>query len=206
MSSAVEKHHRLEMDKPTGLFSVLTNTCWWTFTHGPVEWQGERIIGTPHVVQAWKLPGDLFNLENETYVKVLQVTKDATIFHPAGYKEILHTSWGGWSPTEFTFRVGTWEFKRGIFAEKHGSCGALLPSLGLCPWSFSEARMFASVPCLVWLTVQFRPRVRRYAMVLHFERLLVGHTGANIMMIYHPVVPVELMSVALRSRRNLDAQ
>ena len=80
------------------------------------------------------------------------------------------------------------------------------PAGGLCHLSFNEASMFACVPCLVWLRVQFRPRERRYAMVLHFERLLVGHTGANIMMIYHPVVPIELMNVALHTRRNLDAQ
>jgi len=103
---------------------VLTNQYWWSFTHGPVEWQGERVIGSPEVVQAWMLPGDLYDYVNGIYTKVSQVTKGVTIFHPANYKEIVHTSWGGWSPHAFTFRVDTWQFKRGLFAEKGGSCCA----------------------------------------------------------------------------------
>jgi len=41
-------------------------------------------------------------------------------------------------------------------------------------------------------------------MVLHFERKVPGHTSANIFMIYHPVVPENLESVAVSTKRNLD--
>jgi len=102
----------------------LTNQYWWSFTHGPLEWQGERVVGSPDIVQTWKLPGELYDLVSGSYVKVTQVTKGNTIFHAAGFKEIMPTSWGGWSPLAFTFRVSTWQFKRGLFAEKNGSCCA----------------------------------------------------------------------------------
>jgi hypothetical protein len=42
-------------------------------------------------------------------------------------------------------------------------------------------------------------------MVLHFERRLAHHTAANIFMIYHPLVPDNLASVATSPLRNLDA-
>ena len=66
-----------------------------------LEWQGEWIIGSPSVLQMWKLPGDLCNLVDGSYIKVSQVTKGQTTFHSVNYKEILHTSWGGWSPHAF---------------------------------------------------------------------------------------------------------
>ena len=103
---------------------MLTHQYWWSFTHGPVEWQGEQVIGSPSVTQAWKLRGDLYDLVNGSFTKVSQVTKGQTVFHSTNEKEILHTSWGGWSPHAFTFRVGTWQFKRGLFVEKNGSCHA----------------------------------------------------------------------------------
>ena len=121
LQCGMQRRRSEQVGKP-GLYCLLTNQYWWSFTHGPVEWQGERIIGSPNVVQAWKLPGDLYDLVDGTYMKVSQVTKGQTTFHAAAYKEILHTSWGGWSPHAFTFRVGAWQFKRGLFAEKHGSC------------------------------------------------------------------------------------
>ena len=42
-------------------------------------------------------------------------------------------------------------------------------------------------------------------MVLHFERMVQGQTSANILMIYHPVVPDCLQEVAVGTRRNVEA-
>ncbi len=43
-------------------------------------------------------------------------------------------------------------------------------------------------------------------MVLHFERLRYGHTGAQIILVYHPTVPEDLLNIALSTRRNLDGK
>ena len=48
------------------------------------------------------------------------------------------------------------------------------------------------------------PETRHYAMVLHFERILTGHTSTDIYLIYHPSVPDTLARVAISTQRNID--